>query len=96
MSAVFVTTPEIGTRLWINDQRYELVSVAPYVRKTDGVATFLLEWEGRCCTDGCGAPFRTSSTMTVTRLKRRCDEHKDQRSPASRKKRVAKVRVELA
>lgn len=100
MTVVFASAPALGTRVWINDQRYVLVEVTPYTRKGDGTQTSVLTWEGECCAPGCGRAFRGKSAMTFDRLRRRCEAHKAMRSGHEERRRIKKhgnrVKVELA
>ena len=94
MNAVFVTEPPLGTRIFLDDQIYELVEVQPYTRKTDGQPTRLLAWETSCPAAGCGDTFRVRSGLTVTSLARRCEAHREIARPV-KGKRGCKVRVRV-
>lgn len=70
----FVDEPAIGTVLMADGQRYQLVRVEPYERKTDGMPSRLLTWAGHCA--DCGDPIEVQSGLVVSTLTRRCELHK--------------------
>jgi hypothetical protein len=94
---VFAEEPPIGTRIMLDDQAYELVGSEPYTRKTDGAASRLLTWETTCPVEGCLASFRAQSGLSITWLRRRCDQHANALTLVQgRRGRRVRVRVELA
>lgn len=54
----FDGAPEIGQIVMLDEQAYELIDVADYVR-ADGVHSHLLTWETQC--PSCGQSFRMKS-----------------------------------
>lgn len=66
----FLAVPELGTKLDIDGQCYVLVSTAPYTRKSDGGASILLHWEGRCA--DCGQTFYATTGLSSNGVNRRC------------------------
>lgn len=91
---VFSRAPALGTVVTLDEQRYELIGAEPYVRKTDGQNSTLLEWETTCPTPGCAESYRCSSGLVVTYLPRRCAVHRNPLKPV-KGKRGRKVRVEI-
>jgi hypothetical protein len=73
MRVEFLTTPPIGTALMLDDQRYELTAVEPYIRK-DGTASRLLTWVAQC--PDCGGEFAVMTGLKSKDLARRCPEHR--------------------
>lgn len=69
----------VGSFKIFHGQRYECMSVKPYIRK-DGVAVLLASWQSHCAT--CGQPFEFDMTVetwdreTFTGPTRRCKEHR--------------------
>lgn len=78
----FVDEPAVGTMLMADGQRFDLVRVEPYERKTDGMPSRLLTWAGRCA--DCGEPIEVQSGLIVSGLRRRCDLHKAPLRPVAR------------
>lgn len=77
----FVDEPALGTVLLADGQCFDLVRVEPYERKTDGMASRLLTWAGRCA--DCGEPIEATSGLVVSPLRRRCDLHRDALRPVA-------------
>jgi len=61
--------PIVGTELFLDEQRYELVGVEPYARR-DGGNSFLLTWRGSC--PECGADFESGTGTAGAPPRRRC------------------------
>jgi hypothetical protein len=87
----FVSAPSIGFGLLLDDQRYELVQVEPYIRR-DGARSAILTWQSEC--PRCGNQFTVTSGLVAKALNRRCVHcRKIAYRPVSGKKRSEKVRV---
>ena len=85
MIIAFETTPEIGTTFEYDHQRYRLVELIPYTRKTDQQQTMLLIWETRCPV--CDEVFRVQTSKRIYNINRRCEKH---RQPGVRVNKKAK------
>lgn len=78
----FIDEPAIGTALLADGQRFDLVAVTPYERKTDGMMSRVLTWAARCA--DCGEPIEVTSGLAINALRRRCDLHKAALRPVAR------------
>lgn len=94
---VFAAEPAVGTTILLDEQAYELIAAEPYTRKTDGKVSRLLTWQTVCPVDGCDAAFQVQSGLSITSLRRRCEQHAEARTLVKgRRGRRVQVRVELA
>lgn len=59
-----------------HEHEYRFVRAEPYVRKSDGVPSVLLVWQGRCAECDCAFEVMTGPTPDPTRMIRTCPEHR--------------------
>lgn len=89
----FKSIPQIGTRIMLDDQAYQLAASEPYRRK-DGSASHLLVWHTEC--PKCSQGFMLKTGLVSVALNRRCEVcRKRTRSPVSGKRRGKKVAVKV-
>ena len=77
--------------MMLDDQRYELREIRPYVRE-DGGSTRLLVWETVC--PKCGDPLDVITGLTGNQINRRCSDCKRPGKPVTGK-RGRKVNVTI-
>lgn len=65
---------QIGARLSIDGQPYELVRIHEFKRKHDGSMGTLYDWKAPCA--DCGKEFITTSSPSGAMMTRRCREHR--------------------
>lgn len=75
---IFPSPPPIETVVNVNDQVFELIGAEPYIRKADGVLSFVLTWHSECNT--CGESYTTGSGLKVPNMVRNCDQHRMRRN----------------
>ena len=68
----FTSPPKVGTILMCEGQRYEVVSLEPYVRK-DGTTSILIVWQTWCAETG--LPFTIKTGLAAKSVNRRCEKH---------------------
>lgn len=65
---------QIGARLAIDGQPYELIRIHEFKRKHDGSTGTLYDWKAPCA--DCGKEFITTSSPSGAMMTRRCREHR--------------------
>lgn len=64
----------VGDVIYSRHNRYVLVAMEGYTRKTDGQVTTLLRWQSNCHT--CGELFEFVTPVKFKDFNRRCEKHK--------------------
>lgn len=59
-----------------HEHEYQLVRTQPYTRKSDGQATVLLVWQGRCAICSDTFELTTGATPNPANMVRTCQEHR--------------------
>jgi hypothetical protein len=89
----FTAAPAIGTVIYLDGQRYELISTRP-TRRKDGTPTTLLTWSSEC--PRCGNPFMLTTGLVTKSLNRRCEPCRARaHRPVSGKRRSVPVSVRI-
>lgn len=78
----FTQPPAIGSRHYSrNDMLYTVTGVTPYTRKSDGAASYLIDWRSFC--PDCAKSFTLKSGMRNVTLNRRCSQCASPRRPSN-------------
>jgi len=89
----FDERPVIGTAVYLDDQRFELLRLTDVQRRDLPMVTFAL-WLTTCPEPGCGVTFRVASRLGGKLPSRRCREHRKPGKLVTGRRKIRSVVIE--